>query len=129
MKPSQLFAGPLRFLPSLIVVALLAYLTLHPDPVPPKPLFYWEGIDKMVHALMFGGLTVVLLSDSFRGRRINPFAWILIVLVGMAAGAIIELLQREMGLGRTADRNDFIADAMGVLFASLAWLIGRFSHK
>ncbi len=123
-----LFTGPLRYFPSLIVVGLLAWLTLSPDPVNPPAYFLWDGADKMAHALMFGGLTAILLTDAFRGRRVNPFAFIVIVIIGALAGAGIELLQRHMGLGRHADRADFIADVIGVAASSLAWLFGRLSR-
>ena len=83
----------------------------------------------MVHALMFGGLTVVMLSDSFRGRKLNIPVLLLIIIFGVMLGALAEIIQREMGLGRNAERADFYADAIGVAAASCAWIIGRFSHK
>lgn len=128
LTPRSLFTGPLRYLPSLIVMGLLAWLTLSPDPMTPPDFALWQGADKLAHALMFGGLTAMLLTDAFRGRRINPLVFILIVIIGAVAGAGIELLQRHMGLGRQADRNDFIADAIGVMAASAAWLMGRLSR-
>lgn len=129
MKPASPFTGPLRYLPSLAVTALLAWLTLSPDPVPTDTFRLWEGADKMAHALMFGGLATIFLSDAFRRRNINPVFFLLIVLLCAAAGAAVEILQREMGLGRHADRYDFIADAIGVAAASAAWLFGRCSHR
>lgn len=125
----RLFSGPLRYLPSLLVFAALAWLTLSPDPLPDNKVQLWEGADKMAHALMFGGLAVILLSDSFRRRRLNIFWIIAIILFCTAAGAAIELIQRAMNLGRSADRADFYADAIGVAAASVAWFLGRTSHR
>lgn len=129
MTADKLLAGPLRYLPSIIVTAILAWLTLAPDPMPANHINLWAGADKMAHALMFGGLATIFLSDAFRRRRINILAFIIIMLVCTGAGAAIEILQREMGLGRHADRADFIADAIGVAAASAAWLLGRLAHR
>lgn len=129
MTVDSLFSGPLRYLPSLLSAAALAWLTLSPDPLPDNKMQLWEGADKMAHALMFGGMTVILLADTFRRRSINIFVLLLIIALGMGAGAFIEVLQSEMGLGRQAERADFYADAIGVAAASASWLIGRASHK
>ncbi len=129
MTVESLFSGPLRYLPSFIAIALLAWLTLSPDPMPSNKWTFWVGADKMAHALMFGGMTVVVLSDAFRRRRLNFFLLVLIICAGMGSGALIEILQRGMGLGRQAERADFYADAIGVAAASGAWILGRFSHK
>lgn len=129
MTVENLLTGPLRYLLTLLSLAVLAWLTLSPDPLPEQHIELWPGSDKMAHALMFGGFTVVFLSDTFRRRKLNIFIILFIIVLGMIAGAAIEVLQREMGLGRSADRNDFYADAIGVAAASGAWLMGRFSHK
>ena len=129
MSPEALFSGPLRYIPSAIAFSVLAWLTLSPDPLPDNHIQLWDGADKMVHALMFGGLTVVMLSDSFRGRKLNIPVLLLIIIFGVMLGALAEIIQREMGLGRHAERADFYADAIGVAAASCAWIIGRFSHK
>lgn len=129
MTLDKLFSGPLRYLPSFIALSVLGWLTLSPDPMPDSHIELWPGADKMAHALMFGGLVTVLLGDVFRRRSINILLFILIVALCMATGAFIEILQREMGLGRQAERADFYADAIGVAAAAGAWFIGRISHK
>ena len=128
ITPGRLFTGPLRYVPALLVMVWLTWLTLSPDPMTPPDFILWDGADKMAHALMFGGLTAMLLTDSFRGRKVNIIIFIIIVLVGAAAGAAIEVLQRQMGLGRHADRADFIADAIGVIASAAAWMMGRLSR-
>lgn len=129
MTVESLFSGPLRYLPSLIAFAALAWLTLSPDPLPDNKLPLWEGADKMAHALLFGGMTVVFLSDTFRRRPLHFLLIFLIICAGIGSGALIEIIQRSMGLGRQAERADFYADAIGVAAASGAWILGRFSHK
>ncbi|MFG6424555.1 MAG: hypothetical protein K1V71_09135 [Paramuribaculum sp.] len=108
---------------------MLLWLTLSPDPLPDNKVQLWEGADKMAHALMFGGLTAIFMSDTFRRRPLNILILLVIFAVGIASGAAIEMLQRAMGLGRQAERADFYADALGVVAAGGAWLLGRFSHK
>ena len=86
------------------------------------------GIDKVVHACMFGGLTFVGELDCSRWRikRRNLrgdaalVGWHLaavIALASIAFGGAIELLQGAMHMGRGADWLDWLADAVGAAVA------------
>lgn len=109
--------------PTAIVVAVIIYATLFPHPVGADALPVIPGIDKVVHAIMFGGLTGALIFDYARSHgRTLPSCGIavLFALSSILAGGAIELLQDAMQLGRGADVYDFIADAAG---ASAAFFI------
>lgn len=113
----------LRWLPSAIVIAVILYATLFPDPAGADMLPLIPHIDKLIHAIMFGGLAGALAFDYERtGLRKRPEPRVMLVccVASLALGGAIELLQGAMGLGRGADWLDFAADAAGVAVAYFA---------
>ena len=91
-----------RWLPSAIVIPLIPH------------------IDKLIHAIMFGGLAGALAFDYERtGSRQRPEPRVMLICcaISLAFGGAIELLQGAMGLGRGADWWDFAADTAGVAVA------------
>ena len=113
------------YLYTLIAVLAICWLTLLPHPLPDSGVKLFEGADKVAHALIFGGLTAVVFYDM--RRRVSPMSkpWCLFLsaLAGVVAGGAVELLQGFMGLGRSEDGWDFVADCLGVAVVSaLLWI-------
>lgn len=123
--------------PTALTVALVLWLTLAPDPVPDieVPSFFGKYADKIVHAIMMGGITGAVIFDYKRqGLKRNPdprsrFRYHgdpLPLSAGIIAAVIIsvtvfsfvdEYLQDTMHLGRSADIFDFAADMAGMAIA------------
>jgi VanZ family protein len=91
-------------------VAILLYLTLAPaQDLPKEPMS-----DKSEHSIAWFVLAGVGLAFwPARPRRIAAFA--------LALGALIEVLQAVMPLGRDGDWRDWVADSAGVGVALLVW--------
>ena len=116
-----------NWLPTAVVTAAVLWLTLAPVPVPYTGVHLFEGADKVVHFLMFFGLTVIVLLDLKRHKgALTPKAMIAVwAIVTLFAGAD-EAAQSSMGLGRTSDILDFASDCAGVLTATVGmWLFRR----
>lgn len=126
---SRVYPG---ILTSLTVLAIL-WLTLAPHPLPDTEVSLFEHADKVVHALMFGGLVLSIVVDRelYRNRQYqqtgrlpkegNLRSLLVISLISIIFGGVIELLQAAMAMGRGCDAADFLADAAGVvLFASFS---------
>lgn len=109
---------------SAAVVALILWLTLAPHPVGDTELPLFPGADKLVHAIMFGALTLCLWFDS--GRRSgswNPPSMRTTLCFALASalfGLLIEWLQLRMQMGRGFEWADAAADLAGCL---LVWII------
>lgn len=106
---------------ALVVVGILL-LTLVPQPLPDMDVPLWEHTDKVVHALMFGGLAFVIAFDYAREkgiRSLTPGMSVVCAGVSIAFGGTIEVVQDLMGLGRSADILDFFADSVGAIIAGL----------
>lgn len=114
---------PKRWIATALVLLFVFYLTLVPRPLPNTNIEI-PGLDKLVHAIMFGVLVFVTCIDMARRnrndiRRLSIFTIINISVIVAFVGLLIEILQQLMQLGRGGDLLDFIADIIGIIIASI----------
>lgn len=116
---------------SLLTLALILWLTLAPHPVGDNDLPLFPGADKLVHAIMFGFLSWMFCIDVCKMRQRPPGVCAIAVCAVSAGviGAIIEFGQQFMGLGRSMENADLIADIAGALLAFLIILATRKRFK
>lgn len=106
------------YLPTCVCLLLVLYLTLFPKPLGDEEIELFEGADKVVHFIMFGGLTGTFIFDRRRTLRTLPMAGaVATAFVVTALGGVIELLQDAMDMGRGGDPADFTADLLGAFAA------------
>lgn len=108
--------------PSIIVLAVILYATLFPKPLGDEELPLFPGADKLVHAVMFGGLTGALVFDYMRSHNRRHIGAGLVIAFGAGAtvlGGVIEIVQGAMDCGRSADWLDLAADGLGAVVAML----------
>lgn len=106
--------------PSAIVVALILYATLAPSPVGADELPPIPGLDKIIHAVLGGALAAAVIFDCTRWHRRIPApatVW-MIALASMAFMAVDEVAQSLLGMGRTTDYLDLLADWAGTLIVA-----------
>lgn len=118
-----LIALPTWTFTTIVFVAIL-YLTLMPDPLPDNDIELFPHADKVVHAIMFGGMYFVAYFDRYRQKlkrtsegNVSVYYVIAVALSVVAFGGVIELAQSAMGAGRSADWLDFAADTAGVILS------------
>lgn len=108
----------------MLTIGLILWLTLAPDPVGELDVPLFEGIDKVVHACMFGFLAGIIWFDAGRrrGRWHTPSLAhrTLFCCEALLLGIAIEFAQKQMAMGRGFEPADMLADAAGCL---LAWLL------
>lgn len=128
MKTKLLIKKLPPFTLTIIVTAAVLYLTLVPKPLPDNDIEWFEGADKVVHAIMMLAVTGCLGIDYLRryGKRELQAPALLITVFVLATGVfggIIEVIQGWMGLGRGEDIMDFIADCVGALTGGFISLV------
>lgn len=108
---------------AIVIVAIL-WLTLAPHPLPENDVPLFPHADKLVHAVMFGGFAWVAGIDSLAHRRKTGLCrhesvrtMIICAVIAIIFGGLIEFVQDAMGMGRSADWIDWLADAAGALLA------------
>ena len=109
-----------KWWPTLLTVAVILYATLWPDPVGASEVSLFEHADKLVHAVMMGGLVSAVLFDRRRaGKALTRKAILTAAIGGIIFSAADEVAQKLMALGRSWELADFLADMGGILIACL----------
>lgn len=90
--------------------------------IPSAGVFATEGIDKVVHAILFGGI-VLLWGFNLYFRRSDNLKWqriiVMLTLFSVGLGIGLEFLQRYYIPNRSFDGIDIIADTTGAIAAAL----------
>ncbi|MFA8449080.1 MAG: VanZ family protein [Bacteroidales bacterium] len=92
----------------------------------------WISPDKVVHFIMFGGLSFFLLSGLSRQYQLTKFRWsfaIVCVLISIVYGGVTELLQAYVFVGRDGNIFDFLANVLGAILGSLAYGLYLYFRK
>ncbi len=114
------------WLPTVIAVGLLLWLTLAGKPLGDTEVHLFPGADKVAHILMFGGTAVAILFDCQKHRGWRPLRWPVLIAVAAIVsigGVAIEFAQEAMGDGRSFEKADMAADTFGAFAAALLWIV------
>lgn len=107
------------------MVALVSFLTLDSEPLCGVHIALFPGADKVVHGLMFFAIAFSLHFDISRKGKRKFFITLVNIIAVSLFGGLIEIFQDAMGVGRSADFYDFIADTIGAAFgvAAAIWYL------
>jgi VanZ family protein len=95
----------------LLWVGCLLWLSLAPNPpTPPSALLSW---DKFQHAVAYALLTLLAGHFISQCRPVMRHPWLCALLVAVAFGGTIEILQGALTEARHAEWGDLVADAAG----------------
>lgn len=103
---------------SIIILSVILYLTLDPDPLPDNEFRLFPGADKLIHAIMFAAMAGAIALDRWRRGEVKAVSCnslALYALIASAMGGVIEFMQRAMDVGRSADVWDFVGDTIGAI--------------
>lgn len=116
-KISNIFS---KILP--IYWAFLTYMLLKPGEENHEYWFMFNGIDKVLHLSIFAALGFSFIA-TFPKIKFSYFFQIILIYAFLT-----EILQEEMGLGRSMETLDIVADTIGCLLGYYAYklLIKRF---
>lgn len=110
---------------TIITLVGILWLTLAPKPLGEEPPPLFPGADKIGHALMFGFFTAMLAFDRQRKNRWHKVGWkrmFTYAFASSALGAFIEVLQWAMGMGRSFEVEDIVADSAGSFLMAAVWI-------
>jgi len=108
---------------SLLYLGLIAMLSLLPSKDLPD-LQPFAAFDKVVHACMYFGLTILACwTIHAEEKRIRIF---FIVLFAICWGLLMEFSQLEMMVGRAFEWTDELSNSFGALLGAVvyAWIAG-----
>jgi len=120
-------------IPSVLIVALDAYLSLASHPVPSSiPTF--EGADKVVHFLLYFIITLVFTYDYAKHKFPHHTVLnkeLLLMVLAMLLGLVMESMQLGFTEERSFEYYDIVANAAGAATGfgvQRLWLMKRFRH-
>lgn len=127
MSKVRLFfsALPRHFLSGL-TLAVILWLTLAPEPFGNQSPELFPGADKVVHAIMFAGLSAMILLDCQRTsdwKLLRTTAAATAAALSAATGITVEFLQLWMDLGRSFEFADIVADTTGASLSATIYLL------
>lgn len=106
---------------SLVVIAIVVYLSFFKPPTVSVATI--PHIDKMVHFLMYAGMSGMLWIEFLRAhtKRDVPLwhGWVGALVCPVVFSGVVELLQEYCTTYRGGDWKDFAANALGAMTASL----------
>lgn len=109
---------PRHFFPALLWLLFITGLSVMPSVQMPK--FDFFSADKLVHALVYGVLTWLLLK-GVRQSRGAAFSWktsLMVLFFAIGYGVLMEFVQFAFIPGRYYEIDDMLANGVGCL---LAW--------
>lgn len=105
--------------PTALTLGVVLYATLSPNPVGADEVMLFPGADKLIHAIMMGGLASAVLFDMrCAGHRLSRRRKFYVALAVFVFSFIDEFAQQAMELGRSPELADAIADTVGIIVAS-----------
>lgn len=117
---------------SLVITILFALLIFVLSVIPTDingdtPSFYFPGMDKIIHALMYGIFTVLVLNQYLQKRPFRALSLLLLLVAVFSYSVLMELVQLYIVEYRSGDWKDAAANLSGIVFASLfVFLVKRF---
>lgn len=116
---------------SSIWLILIFYLCLSSGVVKQKPVFEFEGMDKVAHFTFYFVLTWLMVRMFFLEMRKPLLASIILTsFIGSCVGISIEWIQGNFIKGRSCDINDVLFNTFGIIVAaSLTYFLNRNRNK
>lgn len=128
MNAGEYFLGMRIFLfwKPVLWLLIIALLSLMPgNELPQIPLF--AGADKLVHAVMYAGLAVLLIRPLLQLKFVYPY-WFAVA-ISLAIGGVIEIVQGSLATGRSGSWFDFWANLGGALLGILFFRVAVAGKK
>jgi hypothetical protein len=111
-----------KIIPFAWTALTIFLLCLPGSAIPSGGVFSTEGIDKVVHAILFGGIVLLWAFNQYF-RRSEKQRWqqiiVSLTLFSIGLGIGLEFLQRDYIPNRSFDGYDIIADSAGAVIAAV----------
>ena len=106
----------------VITLAIILYISLSSNPLNVRGFEWYYGSDKIIHAVMWGFLTMVMAYEGSKALYFFDPGWELYIcmfLINSLLSVLVELVQELMKIGRHFDIYDIVANCAGVLVCGL----------
>lgn len=133
---STVFKYLKRYPISLLTFGAIIYLSLF-KPSGDVSLSLFAHMDKMVHFIMYAGLSTVIWYEFFRSHNGTKSikAFLAMFLIPAVFSGLMEYLQSELTDYRSGDYMDLLFNLLGIVFANiicltlLSYLFGKHTNN
>lgn len=114
---------------SICVIICILFLSLMNPPKSSIPTF--SGMDKIVHALMYGICEVIIWIEYIRYYdKLHKFRIMLVIAIPILFGILMEFAQQFFTQNRSGDIYDAIANSVGVFIgATIGYAIAKIHYR
>jgi VanZ family protein len=112
----------------LWTIGIIVLSTMPPDDIPETKLSLIPHFDKVVHFLMYAGLTFLILRKNsvyFKNKN-QSIVLFFSILFCFLTGFLLEIIQNSFIIGRIFDIFDVLANTIGIISAVV--LTKMFNH-
>lgn len=109
----------IAFIPASIWAGIIAFMSLLPNDELPTDLLIVS--DKIIHSLIYFGLTLLLVLAFIYQTKIVDKTKVLLnsffisASISLIFGILIEVAQEKMNIGRSGDWKDVVANLFGIV--------------
>lgn len=107
---------------TILITLFVLFLSLYNvNTFIPHSFYLFKNEDKVIHLLMYFGITIVLLFESYLANPRSVNKMLLLNIFPLFIGGMVELMQTYLTQFRSGDWFDFFADAAGVILADIVF--------
>lgn len=109
--------------PTILFAILLLILSIIPGDMTGTPGgFYFEGMDKVMHALMYGVFSLLVTNVYLAFYKIKFWPLLLLVFITWFYSILMEILQLYLVETRSGELLDAIANLAGIVVGTLVFV-------
>src|SRR6056297_1779870 len=109
-----------RFLYTALFAMLILFLTITPTDISEKaPNLFFKGVDKLIHAMMYGLFSMLSLYEYFKQKPLSYIPYILMLFGVLLYSVLMEIIQHYLVAYRSGELNDVLANFSGILIGAL----------
>lgn len=108
---------------TILFAILLLILSILPGDMTSAPGgFYFEGMDKVMHAIMYGVFSLLVTNVYLAFYRLKFWPLVFIVLITWFYSILMEILQLYLVETRSGELLDAVANLAGIIMGTLIFL-------
>ena len=99
----------------LFAILILILSILPSDISKESPRFFFPGMDKIIHAMMYGAFTYLALNEFLKNYAVRKRSVIIIIVAVFSYSVLMEILQLYLVESRSGEWLDILANLTGIL--------------
>lgn len=109
----------LNYIPTLLFAIVILFLSIMPTDNQNPPVFYFKGMDKVIHAFMYGIFSILLLNDYLRRNESDVKKILILASLTLLYSVSMEFIQLFLIESRAGEFMDILANLTGIILGTI----------